>query len=131
MIEDWKDKPISKMTLDEVEDFCNDWYRKLLFVMRNSSLSKYPGPKQFANFIMREIEHIREFIPLLQCLKVKGLERRHREAIHKEIGESLQLSKINFRWLAKRDLHKGKKYDVIKAITDAASKENAIKITIE
>ena len=77
MIEDWKEKPIQKMTLEEIEDFCNEWYRKLLFVMRNSSLIKWPGPKGFCNHIMAEIEHIREFLPLLTCLKVKGLERRH------------------------------------------------------
>lgn len=69
LIEDWKEKAVSKMTLEEIEDFCNEWYRKLIFVMRNSSLSKYPGPKKFANFIMAEIEHIREYLPLLQCLK--------------------------------------------------------------
>jgi len=65
------------MTLEEIEDFCNDWYRKLLFVMRNSALVKFPGPKQFANYIMREIENLREYLPLLQCLKVKGLDKRH------------------------------------------------------
>ena len=77
MIEDWKEKPISKMTLEEIEDFCNEWYRKLLFVMRNSNLSKYPGPKQFAAYILKEVEHIRSYLPVLQCLKVKGLDRRH------------------------------------------------------
>lgn len=65
MIETWKSKPIKQMTLEEIEDFCNEWYRKLLFVMRNSSLVKWPGPKQFADFIMKEIEHIREYLPLL------------------------------------------------------------------
>lgn len=119
------------MTLEEIEDFCNEWYRKLLFVMRNSSLVKWPGPKQFANFIMKEIDHIREYLPLLQCLKVKGLDRRHLAQINKETGENLQLNKINFRWLCKKDLHKGRKFDMIKQITDAASKEHAIRLTIE
>ena len=38
---------------------------------------------------------------------------------------------VNFRWLAKRDLHKGKKLEKIKQITDTAIKEHAIKITLE
>ena len=38
---------------------------------------------------------------------------------------------VNFRWLAKRDLHKGKKLEKIKHITDTATKEHAIKITLE
>ena len=33
--------------------------------------------------------------------------------------------------MAKKDLHKGKKFDIIKQITDSASKEYAIKLTIE
>ena len=81
------------MKIEEIEDFCNDWYRKLLFVMRNSALTKYPGPKQFANFIMREIEHIREYLPLLQCLKVKGLDKRHLQTINKDLGEHIDLRK--------------------------------------
>ena len=131
MIEEWKDKPISRMTLEEIEEFCNEWYRKLLYVMRNSTLIKYPGPKQFATFIMREIENIRLYLPLLTCLKVKGLDRRHIQAITKAIGETLILGKINFRFLQSKDFHKGKKYDAIKQITDAASKEYAIRLTIE
>lgn len=77
MIEQWKEKPISKITIEEYEDFINEWYRKLLFVMRSSKLAKHKGPAMFANFIMREIETIRDYLPVLQCLKVKGLDRRH------------------------------------------------------
>jgi hypothetical protein len=44
VIEAWKEKPVSKMTLEEIEEFCNEWQRKLLYVMRNSKLSKYKGP---------------------------------------------------------------------------------------
>lgn len=77
MIESWKEKAIAKITIEEFEDFINEWYRKLLYVMRNSKLAKLEGPAMFANFIMREIETIRDYLPLLQCLKVKGLDRRH------------------------------------------------------
>ena len=114
MIEDWKEKPVTKMTLDEVEEFCNEWYRKLLFVMRNSSLAKHQGPRQFATYILQEIEVIRTYLPLLQCLRVKGLDRRHIATINKETGENLQLNKINFRWIVKKDLHKGRKFEIIK-----------------
>lgn len=131
MIDDWKDRPITKMTLEEIEEFCNEWYRKLLFVMRNSSLAKWPGPKQFAAFIMREVEHIRQYLPLLQCLKVKGLERRHLREISRVAREEVQLGRINFRWLVTRDLHKGKKYPEIKNISDTAAKEYQVKLTIE
>ena len=131
MIEDWKEKPISKISCEELEDFCNEWYRKLIFVTRNTDLTKNKGPRAFAEFIIQELDHIREFLPLISCLKVKGLDRRHLMAISKEIGETIYLNKLNFRSLTKRELHKGRKFDAIKTITDAASKEYAIRLTIE
>ena len=57
--------------------------------------------------------------------------RTHWEAISREIGEAAWPKKINLRWIAKRDIHKGRKFDNIKSITDQASKEHAIKLTIE
>ena len=62
---------------------------------------------------------------------MKGLDRRHLAQINKEIGEDLQLHKINFRWLAGKDFHKGSKFSTIKGISDTASKEHTIRVTIE
>lgn len=131
MMEEWKEKHISYLNVDEIEEFCSEWYRKLLFVMRNSDLTKHAGPKAFADYIMKEIDNMRQYLPLLSCFKVNGLDRRHWMAISKEVGETVWPNKITMRWLAKRDLHKGRKYDVVKAITDQASKEYAIRLTIE
>ena len=69
-VETWKEKPIRSLTVDEIEEFCSEWYRKLLYVMRNSNLCKHPGPKVFCDYIMKEIETIRQYLPLLSCLKV-------------------------------------------------------------
>ena len=131
MVEEWKEKPLRHLSVEEVEEFCSEWYRKLLYVMRNSNLTKHAGPKAFADYIMREIENIRMYLPLLGCLKIRGLERRHFQTISKEVGEQIWLNRVTFRFLAKRDLHKGKKFDIIKNITDQASKEYAIRLTIE
>lgn len=131
MVEEWKEKPLRFLSVEEVEEFCSEWYRKLLYVMRNSNLTKHAGPKAFADYIMREIENIRMYLPLLGCLKIRGLERRHFQTISKEVGEQVWLNRVTFRFLAKRDLHKGRKFDIIKNITDQASKEYAIRLTIE
>ena len=53
MIEEWKEKPIKSLQVEEVEEFCSEWYRKLLFVIRNSNLTKHAGPKVFADYIMK------------------------------------------------------------------------------
>ena len=131
MVEQWKDRPIKSLTIDEVEEFCSEWHRRLLYVMRNSNLTKHPGPKAFCEHIMKEIENIRLYLPLLSCLKVRGLDLKHQLLISNEIGETIVLNKITFHWLAKRDLHKGRKYEMIRAITDQAAKEHAIRLTIQ
>ena len=65
MIDDWKEKPVSRMTLDEVEDFCTEWHRRLNVVLKDNTLKNLPGPPQIAGYILKDIERFREFIPLL------------------------------------------------------------------
>lgn len=106
--------PIAAIAIEEIEEFCADWYRKLTYVQRNEHLRRLKGPMSFVDFILKQIEHIKEFFPLLQALKAKGLERRHILQINKELGVEISLARTNFRWLSKRDLHKGKKLEKIK-----------------
>lgn len=73
--------------------------------------------------MIREIENIKKFTPVLACFKTNGLDRRHWQAIGKALDETIYPNKINIRWLFKRELHKGRKFDIIKAITDQARKE--------
>ena len=123
--------PIAVIAIEEIEEFCADWYRKLTYVQRNETLRRLKGPMSFVEYILKQIEHIKEFFPLLQALKAKGLERRHIVQINRELGTEISIKQTNFRWLSKRDLHKGKKLEKIKQITDTATKEHAIRLTLE
>lgn len=63
-------------------------------------------------YILHEVDNFKEYMPLLQALRVKGLELRHIRKIRAEVGcEELNLAKTSFRQLAKQDLHKGKKLE--------------------
>ena len=113
VIDDWRSLPVSLLSIETIEESCAEWYRKLVYVQRNETLKKLEGPMTFVNFILLQIDTLKEFFPLLQCLRAKGLEARHIWQINKELQSELNLN-VNFRWLAKRDLHKGKKLEKIK-----------------
>ena len=77
MVNEWKELPLKSLQVDEIEEFCNEWYRKLLFVVRNSNLTKNKGPRIFCEYIMRQIDSLRQYLPLLSAFKVDGLGRTH------------------------------------------------------
>ena len=71
-------------------------------------------------------------MPVLQALRVKGLEFRHLKRIRNEVGwEDLNLQKANFRSLVKKSIHTGKNFEIIKGISELASKEYAIRLSLE
>ena len=77
VIDEWRIKPIYQVVIDEFEDNCADWSRKLNFAKRSAMLNKYPGPMSFIDYILKQIEKFQLYIPLLIALKTKGLENRH------------------------------------------------------
>ena len=120
------------MVIEDVEEFCSDWTRKLHFVQRSPFLNGFPGPMKFVDYILNQVERFKEYMPLLQALKVKGLEERHMKKIRIEIDDKdFNLRKTNFRQLAKHDYHKGKNLEQIKIISDLASKQYAILLTMQ
>ena len=132
VFDDWWTKAISQIDLHELEDYCADWYRKLTFAKRGSTLNKFAGPMTFVDYMGKQIEKFSEYMPLLQALKIKGLEIRHIRKIREETDvKDFNMGRTNFRHLQKKDLHIGKKLEKIKVISDLAAKEYAIRLTIE
>ena len=65
VIEEWRTKPISQIVVEDVEEFCADWYRKLTYVTQNPTFNTLKGPMQFADYIMKQVEKFDEYMPLL------------------------------------------------------------------
>jgi hypothetical protein len=83
------------------------------------------------------MEKLREFMTIIRALKTKGLERRHFTKMEKELEEilgkpiSIVPNKMDLKFLANMDLHKGEAVEVIKKISSQAQKEYAIRISLD
>ena len=64
-------------------------------------------------------------------MKAKGLEKRHYTQMGLDLGVEINLHKLNLNQLAALNIHKGSALDKIKQIADHASKEHAIKLTLD
>ena len=44
---------------------------------KNSLITAKSGPKLLREYIAKEVSDVKEFLPIVQCLTSKGLEKRH------------------------------------------------------
>lgn len=72
-IDNWRSQPLTRISVEEIEEHCADWHRKLLFCRKNPLLKKFKGPMLYCNYIMRQTEHLKKFLPLLTLLKGRGM----------------------------------------------------------
>ena len=54
----------------------------------------------FCDFIMRQIDHLKKFLPLLLLLKTRGMQRTHIDEINKNLKTEISMKETNFCWLA-------------------------------
>ena len=86
---------------------------------------------QFCDYILRQIDSLKKFIPFLLLLKGRGMGPSHYAMINKMYHVSINMKTTNFRWLSTQDLHIGAKLEYTRQISDLATKEYAIKITLD
>ena len=87
----WKDHTLSLINHKMMENYFSEWIRKLTYVKRNEKLNLFDGPMGFVDYMMKAIEILRDFMPLIGYLKTKGFEIRHMNMINKEYGISINL----------------------------------------
>ena len=118
MIESWKNNSLNSLSVELMEDYCNEWTRKLLYCKKNPLLNKFPGPMQFCDYILRQVDGLKKFLPLLLLLKGRGMQPTHINMINKQFGytgpNAMSMKTTNFRWLSVQDLHLGHKLEYVK-----------------
>lgn len=72
--------------VDVIDSSCMDWSRKLLSCKKNPNLNKFRGPMQFSDYILRQIENLKNYMGLLVLLKGKGMQQTHINMINKEFN---------------------------------------------
>lgn len=135
MIESWKKNSLNAINVENMDELCQEWTRKLLYCKKNALLNKFTGPMQFCDYILRQIDAIKKFIPLLRLLKSRGMQPTHINMINKHFGyygqNAMSMKTTNFKWLSAQDLHLQPKIEYVKQIADLASKEANIKTTLD
>ena len=104
MIESWKNNSLNAISVEQIDEHCHDWIRKLMYCKKNPLLNKYKGPMQFCDYILRQVDHLKKFIPLLLLLKGRGMQQTHINMINKQYEyvhqNAISMKTTNFRWLS-------------------------------
>lgn len=72
------------MDADEVTDYVENVWRTLYKLAK--TLSDNPGAKRIAEMVRAKVEKFRQFLPVLQTVCNKGLQKRHWDMVHKNIS---------------------------------------------
>ena len=119
-IEKWKNQPLILINVEAIDDACNDWIRKLGNSQRCEILKKFKGPMQFIDYILRQVDNLKKFIPLLLLLKGRGMLQSHMNKINKQFGCNIVLTETTIRLLSKMDFHEGEKLEFIRSVAELA-----------
>ena len=82
--------------------------------------------------MLHELEKFKEYMPMISSMRAKGLEKRHWNAMSKQLGfEGTDTQSMTLAHLIEMKLHEGPRLDVIKAVCEVAMREWAIKSTLD
>ena len=81
--------------------------------------------------LLAEVSEIKSYLPLVRQLRQKGLERRHFQEMSKALGTDIDPTRLTLRDIKRRKLARAETLEAIKNVAGVASKENAIKVSID
>lgn len=64
---------------------------------KNSLITAKSGPKLLREYIAKEVSDVKEFLPIVQCLTSKGLEKRHFDEMSLQLGINVDPSLLNLK----------------------------------
>lgn len=84
------------------------------------------------NYLLRELEKFKEYMPMITAMRAKGLEKRHWHALAKQLGfDQVDSATMTLANLIDMKLHEGPQLEVIKAVCEVAMREWTIKTTLD
>ena len=114
-----------------MDEVCSEWIKKLVYCQKNALLSRYKGPMQFCEYILRQVDNLRRYQTLLKLLKGRGMMQTHLNMINRQFNLNILMRETCVRWFFTQDLHHSSKLEFVKTISDLALKEHSIKVTLE
>ena len=84
-----------------------DWIRKLQHVQKDAAFIATSNANTFVDYILAQMDRLKDFMSIIIALKTKGLEKRHYVKMEKELEEELDREieiaphKMDLKYLSK------------------------------
>lgn len=107
----WWDTPFPKLNIDDMEECHMDWIRKLNFVQKDPVFMKSANACTFVEYILAQMDRLKDFMSIIVALKTRGLEKRHYVKMEKDLEDEFKVAveisphKMNLKYLAEKRLH--------------------------
>ncbi|CAG9767321.1 unnamed protein product [Ceutorhynchus assimilis] len=88
--EAWYYGPFAELDADEITEYVENMWRTLYKLAK--TLGDNPGAKRIAEMVRAKVEKFRQFLPVLQTVCNKGLQKRHWERISDIVGVQLVIT---------------------------------------
>ncbi|XP_050512273.1 dynein axonemal heavy chain 3 isoform X2 [Diabrotica virgifera virgifera] len=86
----WYYGPFQGLDADEITDYTEDCWRTLYKLSK--TFSDNPGAKRIAEMVRAKVEKFKQFLPVLQTICNKGLQKRHWDKISEIVGVPLAIT---------------------------------------
>jgi hypothetical protein len=96
-----------------------------------SGLNEFEKPGLVLSFIFKEIEEIKSYLPIIQRLRAKGLEKRHFLEMSELLGVNVDPTYLTMTDIKEKKLYMGDTLEAIKNVSGVAFKENSIRMQID
>ncbi len=67
-----------------MEELTIEWIKQLTRISK-SNLATYTSPMTLVNYLLRELERFKDYLPMIAAMRAKGLEKRHWQNMSKQL----------------------------------------------
>lgn len=130
----WWSGKLSQIDCEVMEAKLSTWQRSILALKKGGDLAARASPALLRDFVSKEVEQVKQYLPIIQSLTSKGLEKRHYQEMSEKLGitgVTIDPHTLTLKSLQKHKLTRGAALDAIKGVSEVAYKENAIKMAID
>ena len=127
----WWFGKLSAIQSQQLTESINSWHKQLSSLKTFSNLNQYEKPGTMLNFIFKEIDDIKSYLPIVERLRAKGLEKRHFVEMSNLLGVNVDPTCLTLTDIKLKKLYMGETLEAIKNVSGVAFKENSIRMAID
>ena len=127
----WLTGKLSSIDCDQMENKISKWLKSLQGLKKSGAFTSGGPPSKLNSYVMKDIDSIKQYLPIIQSLTAKGLEKRHYQEMSEQLGINIDPSTLTLKDLQKHKLTMRSALDAIKGVSEVAYKENAVKMAID